>query len=187
VAAAGAVPLILALAGSDYLLPRNLIALYVPLVLAVAAGLGAAGRLGIAGAAAICAVALTVNIEVTQDAKLQRDDWRGAAKALGLATAEPKAVIVSPDYAKRPLRLYAGELPTLPAGTAVKEVDLIVNGRPPSPPPPAPPGFTQGSTKQTPSYVLTRYLSPVPAAVDPAAFPTPKPPAALLQTKGTSP
>jgi 4-amino-4-deoxy-L-arabinose transferase-like glycosyltransferase len=188
VAAAGAVPLVLALAGSDYLLPRNVIALYVPLVLAVAAGLGNAGRLGTAGAIAICAVALIVNIEVTSDAKLQRDDWRGAARALGPTTAGPRAVIVSPDYAKRPLRLYAGSLPPLPPGTAVTEVDLIVNARPPSPPPAAPPPFRQASTKQTPSYVLTRYVSSAPAPVDPNAFPTPKPSAALIQqTKGTTP
>jgi 4-amino-4-deoxy-L-arabinose transferase-like glycosyltransferase len=185
VAAAAAVPLVLALLGSDYLLPRNLIALYVPLVIAVAAGLRAAGRLGLVGTAAICAVALAVNVEVASDAKLQRDDWRGAARALGPAT-EPRAVIVSPDYAKKPLRLYAGSLPPLPPGASLREVDVIVNARPPAPPAPPPPGFELAGTVTTPSYVLARYRSPAPIAVDPAQFPTPKPAAALIQ-KGTSP
>jgi mannosyltransferase len=181
-AAAGAFPLALALAGSDYLLPRNLIAVYVPLVLVVAAGLAKAGRAGIAGAAVICAVALTVNLEVTQDADLQRDDWRQAAKQLGTPPPnQTRAVIVSPDFAKKPLRLYAGSLPPLPPSTPVNEVYLLVNARPPSPPPPPPPGFQAGPTTRTPSYTLTRYLSAAPAPVDPTKFPTPKPAAILIQ------
>jgi mannosyltransferase len=179
-AAAAAVPLVLALIGSDYLLPRNLIAIYVPIVLVVAAGLARAGALGTIGAVAICAVAVAVNVEVTQDEKLQRDDWRSAAQALGAPT-EPRAVIVSPDYARKPLRLYAGSLAPLPPGALVKEVDLIVNARPAAPPPAPPPGWTAAGTITTPSYVLARYRSAAPVAVDPAAFPTPKPPAILLQ------
>jgi mannosyltransferase len=181
-AAAGAIPLALAIAGTDYLLPRNLIAVYVPLVLVVAAGLATAGRAGIAGAAVICAVALTVNLEVTQDANLQRDDWRQAAKQLGTPpTNQTRAVIVSPDFAKKPLRLYAGSLPPLPPNTPVNEVDLIVNARPPSPPPAPPPGFQVKATTRTPSYTLTRYLSAAPAPVDPTKFPTAKPAAILIQ------
>ncbi|MDX6668523.1 MAG: mannosyltransferase [Solirubrobacteraceae bacterium] len=157
--AAGVVPLVLAVLGADYLLPRNEIALYLPLVLAVAAGLGAAGRLGIAGAAAICAVAITVNLEVTSDAKLQRDDWRGAARALGSAP-EPRAIVVTPDYESKPLRLYARRLePIPPQGTDVTQVVTVANGRPPQAAP-APQGFTEFSRTTTPSYVLVRYHAP---------------------------
>jgi hypothetical protein len=149
--------MLLAAAGADYLLPRNLIAGYVPLVLVTAAGL--AGRLGLAGAVAICAVAIAVNVEVARDAKLQRDDWRGAAKALGPA-GETRVVVVTPDFAKKPLRLYAGSLPPLPPGGAdVREVVAIVNGRPPKDPAP-PQGFTEVSRTRTPSYVLVRYRAP---------------------------
>jgi hypothetical protein len=96
-------------------------------------------------------------------------------------------VIVSPDYAKKPLRLYAGSLPPLPPGATVREVDVIVNARPPAPAPaPPPPPFEPAGTVTTPSYILTRYRAPTPVAVDPAAFPTPKPAAILIQ-KGTSP
>jgi mannosyltransferase len=161
-AAAVLVPLVATFAGADYLLPRNLIAVYVPVVLAVAAGLR--GRLGLAGAVVICAVALTVNLEVASDAKLQRDDWRGAAKALGKAT-ETRVVIVTPDYAKKPLRLYAGSLPELPpSGADVREVVIIDSARPPKDPAP-PPGFTEVSRVRTPSYVLVRYRSQAPARV----------------------
>lgn len=161
-AAAALIPIVATFAGADYLLPRNLIAVYVPIVLAVAIGLR--GRLGIAGAAIICAVALTVNLEVASDAKLQRDDWRGAARALGTPT-ETRVVIVTPDYAKKPLRLYAGPMPPAPIAVRVREVVIIDNARPPKDPAP-PPGFTEVSRVRTPSYVLVRYRSPKPSAVN---------------------
>ena len=158
--AAGLLPLALAAFGADYVLPRNLIAVYVPVILVVAAGL--AGRLGLLGATVICAVALAVNVEVASNVKLQRDDWRGAAKALGPAP-ETRVVVVTPSYAKKPLRLYAGSLPPLPPqGADVREVVAIVNGRPPKDPAP-PAGFDQVVARvRTPSYVLVRFRSPVP-------------------------
>ncbi|MEA2432025.1 MAG: mannosyltransferase [Thermoleophilaceae bacterium] len=156
-AAAALLPLLLTVVGADYVLPRNLIAVYVPIVLVAAAGL--AGRIGLAGAGVICAVALVVNVEVASDVKLQRDDWRGAAKALGRAP-ETRVVIVTPVYAKKPLRLYAGSLPPVPpSGVDVREVDVIVNGRPPKDPAP-PQGFTEVSRTGTPSYLVVRYQAP---------------------------
>jgi 4-amino-4-deoxy-L-arabinose transferase-like glycosyltransferase len=173
--AAALVPLLLALLGADYLLPRNVIALYVPVVLVVAAGLGARGRLGIAGAAVICAVALVVNAEVATDAKLQRDDWRGAAKKLGPV----QAVLVTPDFEAKPLRLYAyGLEPIPPQGADVQQLATIANGRPPEPPP-APPGFTETGRTATQSYVLTHYTAAAPQHI-------PATPGSLIQ-KGTNP
>jgi hypothetical protein len=175
-AAAALVPLVAAVAGSDYLLPRNLIAVYVPVLLATAAGLAAARRLGIAGAAVICAVALTVNVEVASDAKLQRDDWRGAARALGPA----QAVVVTPEYESKPLRLYARELaPIPPQGADVTRLVTISNGRPPHAAPP-PQGFTEQSRTTTPSYVITRYAAPAPQHLAAA-------PGILIPQKGTNP
>jgi hypothetical protein len=179
------VPVAMALAGADYLLDRNVIALYVPLVLAVAAGLGSA-RFGLAGAAVICAVALVVDVQVASQAKLQRDDWRSVAAALGPAVA-PRAIVVTPDYAKKPLRLYAGSLPPLtPAGADVTEVDVIGNARPVAfrdPPPPA--GFALASREITPSYELIRFRSAAPVHVTPDALAASrlgrKPPAILLR------
>jgi hypothetical protein len=155
-------------------------------VLAVAAGLGAWRRLGLAGAAVICAVAVVVNVQVASQAKLQRDDWRGLAAALGPAR-EPRAIVVTPDYAKKPLRLYAGSMPPLaPAGADVIEVDVIGNARPVAfrdPPPPA--GFALASRKITPSYELVRFRAPAPVHVTPDALAGsrlgPKPPAILVR------
>jgi mannosyltransferase len=157
---AAVVPLALALAGADYVLARNMIAVYLPVILVAAAGLR--GRVGLAGAAVICAVALVVNVEVATNVKLQRDDWRSAAKALGPAP-ETRVVIVTPPYAKKPLRLYAGSLPPVPPqGVDVREVVAIMYGRPPNYPA-APPGFPQVVARvRTPSYALVRFRSPVP-------------------------
>jgi uncharacterized membrane protein len=152
---AAAVPLALALAGADYLLPRNAIAIYVPLILVAGAGLAAARRPGIAGAAVICVVAIVVNLEVATDPKLERDDWRGAAAGLGPA----QAVVVTPDFHAKPLRLYARDLEPVPAqGVDVTQIATIGVGRPPQAPPP-PPGFTEQSRTTTASYVLTRYTA----------------------------
>jgi hypothetical protein len=69
-------------------------------------------------------------------------------------------VIVTPVYAKKPLRLYAGSLPPVPpSGVDVREVDVIVNGRPPKDPAP-PQGFTEVSRTGTPSYLVVRYQAP---------------------------
>lgn len=165
-AAAALVPLLATLAGADYLLPRNLIAVYVPIVLVAAAGLALAGRAGLAGAAAICVVAVVVNVEVASDAKLQRDDWRGAARALGRPATEPRAVVVTPEWERKPLRLYAGALPRRSA--PVREAVAIATGRPPPRDLPAPPGFTEVGRKRTASYILVRYRSATPR-VFPAA------------------
>jgi hypothetical protein len=117
-----------------------------------------------------------VNIEVATDAELQRDDWRGAARALGPA----QAVRVAPEYESKPLRLYARELePIPPQGADVTRLTTIANGRPPRPPPP-PPGFTEQSRTTTPSYVITRYAAPAPRHLAAA-------PGILIPQKGTNP
>ena len=184
VAFGAGVPLLFALLGSDYLLPRNIIAVYVPLVLAVAAGLGLARRAGLAGAVVICAVALVVDIQVTSDARLQRTDWRDAAHALGTGT---KAIVVTPAWDQKPLRLYASGLGLLPATpTPVTEVVSIAEGQPPRfPDPPPPPGFRLAEKRVTASYELIRYVSDSPQPVSGATLSPskigPKPPFFLLR------
>ena len=70
-----AAPVVLALAGADYLLARNLLPLWVPLAVAVAIGLGTrrGGRLGVGAAAALALGSLWLLVAVPLDPGLQRE------------------------------------------------------------------------------------------------------------------
>ena len=190
-AATLAIPLAIKLAGADYVLARNVIALYVPLILAAAGGLGLAraGRVGVLGAVALCAAALVVNVQVAYNSKLERDDWRGAARALG-PPIQTRAVVVTSAPQAKPLQLYAGEMQVLPTwGATVGEVDVVGNARPPRfAEPPQPSGFRGVYRKITPSYELIRYVSPRPVTVTRAELARSrlgaKPAAILLQSPG---
>jgi mannosyltransferase len=156
--------LVLKLAGLDYFFPRNLIEAFVPLLLAVAVGL-AALRLGPLVAGGLVAAGIALAIQVGVNPAVERDDWRGAARALRPGTA----VVVSPEVGKTPLRLYASRLRRMPlTGARVTEVDLVANARPPRfATPPAPAGFRLVATRTTDSYELVRYTAVAPRLVGP--------------------
>jgi 4-amino-4-deoxy-L-arabinose transferase-like glycosyltransferase len=120
-----AVPLLLAVAGFDYLFPRNAIAAFVPAAIALAAGF-ATSRVGLAAAAALCVIAVAVNIQVSFNESLQRDDFRGLAKALGQPEGD-RAIVISSQVQLRGLEQYAGPLPKFPpSGVDVYEVDAVL-------------------------------------------------------------
>jgi hypothetical protein len=86
IAVAGfALAMLVVACGTDNLVTRNLLALWLPAAMTVAAGLGSAraGRIGIAITAAICALGLTATISVLTDYALQRPDWSAVVQALG--------------------------------------------------------------------------------------------------------
>jgi 4-amino-4-deoxy-L-arabinose transferase-like glycosyltransferase len=75
-AAGGAVvPVLLAALGADYLLPRNLLVLWLPLTAAVAIGIAVSGnrRLGVAAVAVSAVGSLCVLVAVSLDPALQRE------------------------------------------------------------------------------------------------------------------
>ena len=80
-----AVVMLVDAAGSDTVLTRNLLALWLPLAILVAAGLGGAraGRVGVGITALLCAIGLTATISVATVGTLQRPDWSAVARALG--------------------------------------------------------------------------------------------------------
>src|SRR2546421_1291262 len=93
-----AIPFVLALSGADYFETRNLLPIWLPFSVAAAAGLliGARNtRGGVAGIAALAVLGLIAVIAVDVTPNWRRDDWRGAARALGKA-GEPRAVVVTP-------------------------------------------------------------------------------------------
>jgi mannosyltransferase len=72
-AGALAMPVLLAVFGADYVLPRNLLPLLVPLTVAVAIGLAAGARLGVSALAAGAAGSLCVLVAVPLEPDLQRE------------------------------------------------------------------------------------------------------------------
>jgi mannosyltransferase len=118
--------------GIDNLITRNMIALWLPSALLVAAGLGArrAGVLGIVAAVALCATGIGATVGVAADRNFQRPDWRAVARVLGTRPAPgagARAILIERYGELLPLSLY---LPGLKfwrhnRATGVTEVDVI--------------------------------------------------------------
>jgi len=124
------VPLVVALLGEDYYIPRALIPAWIPLAVVVGAAC-TAPRARAAGA--ILAVVLLgsfvyAQVKITDNAQYQRPDWRGVARALGPANATRAIVADDGSAATDPLAIY---LPGVswngpPAGpVTVSEVDVV--------------------------------------------------------------
>jgi 4-amino-4-deoxy-L-arabinose transferase-like glycosyltransferase len=153
-----AIPFVLALAGLDYFETRNLLALWLPFAVAVAAGLVlVGGRRGLAGVALLGVLGLAAVIAVDVVPNWRRDDWRGAAQALG-PTRELRAVVVTPASGRVPLALYVKGLTPMPSqGVSLDKVALVSKGKrvtgkvhPPAPPRPRNP--------QIPGFVPLRHV-----------------------------
>ena len=103
--------LILALAGFDDLLTRNMLGLWPAAALLVAGGLaadrGRARWVGLGAAVALCVMGLVTAVGVAFDRDLQRPDWRVVASALGRgAPAGGRAILVQHYRDLLPLSLY---------------------------------------------------------------------------------
>ena len=122
------VPMLLAAKGDlSGLTTRYLVGAWVPLVAIAAAGLTTrgSGRVGVAVATALCALFLAVVLGSAWEPKFDRDDWRGAAQALGPA-AVARAVVVSPGLGTPALELYLpGSRALRERGEPVREVALV--------------------------------------------------------------
>jgi hypothetical protein len=122
---------VLALAGSDEIITRNVIVALVPLIVLVAGGLGArrAGWLGVAGGTVLCAVGLTAAVAVKVDSNLQRPAWRELARVLeaNRPSGTRTAILMEHYYPGiEPLAVYLPGLHFVrPRGVRVNEIDLI--------------------------------------------------------------
>jgi mannosyltransferase len=133
-AAAILVPIALAEAGRDYVVPRNLMPAWIPLavVLGAACTVPRARALGALLAAALVAAFVWAGVVIDGNPAYQRDDWRGAAAALGTAAGTRAIVAYEGNLAEQPLAVY---LPRtgfsysgVPAGAGrvdVSEVDVV--------------------------------------------------------------
>lgn len=100
-----ALPLLVGVVGPDYFIGRNVITSLAPLMVAVAAGLGArrAGLPGIFAVIGLCAVSLGVVVAVGTNPDLQKPNWRELGATL--RTRESGMVMVQ-DYLGTPLLRY---------------------------------------------------------------------------------
>lgn len=131
VAAGGVVLTLLAAAlGLDYVVGRNMLPLFIPLIVVLAAGFGVhrAGPAGLAVAGAFCLANLAFALEIDRLPKLQREDAANAAKQIG-PPRRARAVVTLRFTLSWPLRYYlphtrfaAGRLPRL------SEIDLVGSG-----------------------------------------------------------
>jgi mannosyltransferase len=124
-----ATPLLLGAFGADYLDGRNLIPVFVPLVVAIAAGFGVrrAGWAGLALAGAFCLCSLAFAIEVDRLPRLQREDLRNAAAELGPARAD-RAIVTIHYSGNMPLEYYLGAHPAHGSLPPLREIDLVGSG-----------------------------------------------------------
>jgi mannosyltransferase len=175
-------PVLLALVGVDFLDTRNLLPALPPLCIAAAVGFTTGSRR--AGQAALAftlaAVLLVVVVLVDANPVYQRDNWRGAASALG-ATALARAIVVTPGSGLYPLQVYMGRLEPLSGTVPVREVDVLAIpqqvtgegiGIPPRPiaPLPLPAGFRLFEARYTRTYTVLRYRSPTAVPVSAASL-----------------
>jgi mannosyltransferase len=163
------VAVVFAAAGKDYFDTRNMLPTWPAFVLVVAAGLGATrgGRLGVFGTIALSALSLYCVSNIVRDPAFQRDNWRGAARALGRAE-RPRAIVADLYTSEPPLQTYMRGVGGYPAsGVRLQEVDVIwlergSFGRPIIPVrPDALPGFELQELR-TSSYIDLRYRTATP-------------------------
>jgi mannosyltransferase len=135
--------LIVDAAGSDTILSRNLLGLWLPLAMLLAAGLAAARvwRVGAAITVLLCAIGLTATISVATTGTLERPDWAAVAKALGpwpaasqpagatrvlLFQRDPWLQSLTQVYLPHTRRLGKHNPPT----HDTTEIDIVVNSSP---------------------------------------------------------
>jgi 4-amino-4-deoxy-L-arabinose transferase-like glycosyltransferase len=159
---------------TDYFDTRNLLATWPALAVVVAIGLGAAraGPWGAIGVGGLALLSLVCIANIVGDPDFQRDNWRGAVQALGSPTTT--RAIVADIGSPVPLKPYLHDLGAYPpAGTPVREVDMIWVGRrgyghPLIPVAPVALAGFQSREIRTRSYIVVRYRAPT-ATVEPFA------------------
>ena len=136
-----ALSLLLIAVGFDDLITRNILPLWLPAALVVAAGLSVRrfAPLGIAAVVALCAIGVTAAVGVAAERNLQRPDWRYVARALGTVPTPRRgiagrAILIQHYRTLLPLSLYLRGLRVMPAaGARVTELDVIAMSAPQEP------------------------------------------------------
>jgi mannosyltransferase len=169
VAASGVLlPIALALAGADYLAPRNLVAAMVPLsaLLAIVIVARPTGWVGMALAGLVALLFLALSVDVDLSPRLQRGDWADVARLL---RAGPRArAIATVELGAAPLEYYLPPLANLARGSSVSVSEIDETGYAPlrksAGRPPAP-GFRLVESRDIHGLVVYRFTSSVPVTI----------------------
>jgi mannosyltransferase len=161
------VPVVLSLAGTDYVLARNAIVAVPPAVVCLAAGY-AANRAGLFAGVVLCMLSLAIGLAASLDPRYARTDWRGVSQAIGRAPAQ-RALVVSPDIDATLWSIYLPRVLDAPdERLSVNEIvvaALATQGgfsteavKPPTTAPvESPAGFVLARVRRTSTFVLVRY------------------------------
>ncbi|PTL56469.1 glycosyltransferase family 39 protein [Paraconexibacter algicola] len=180
-AASVLVPLLLVVAGDDYLVTRNLLAVAVPLLVLLAVGTaGLPPRAGTVVAVALATVGAATAIAVQVDDGSQRENWRDATAAFGHeATGRGRAIVVLPGSGRVAVEHY------LPGARLLRRPEVVdglvvlgvagtsAGGRTDAPAPPGQvPGFAPPTVRRASTWSAAAYApaDPAGAAVDPGAL-----------------
>ena len=161
-----AVPLLLAVAGRDYFVPRALIGAWLPLSIVVAAACTAPrARLpgAVLGIVTLGAFAFAW-AKIEGNRQYQRPDWRGVAHALGPASVPRAVAAYDGGFAAVPIALYLGGQglsPGDPRRVTVDEID-VVGGRWQTTPQRPPGGARLVGTAVDGPYLVRRFALPAP-------------------------
>jgi mannosyltransferase len=174
VTAAGVlIPLAMAVAGADYLAPRNLVGAMVPfsaLIAVLATWPAPRDALGPTLLTVALLALLGVTLTVELDAKYQRSDWRGIVKAL--PAGNMRAMVVN-ELGSAPLRYYTPGLEQLHSGESVRVSEIVLAGEEPlkesAGRPPAP-GFKLVARHDYTGLVALRFVSAQPETVSERAL-----------------
>lgn len=150
----------------DLFLDRNVIGAWVPLAVFVAGGLTTrrAGLVGVLCVAGLVAWSLIVTVQVATRPDLQRDDWRGAARAV--AIEERSVVVVYPAYQSAALVRQLPAREELGERVTVEQIVLVLAGfdEPPSSFV-VPSGFEEARSETVQHFRVLEYRAPSPLAV----------------------
>ena len=179
VAAGGVlIPVLLAVAGADYLAPRNLVAAMIPVSALIAVLLASPVRsaAGLSLALVVVLAFLALSIDVDLSPRLQRGNWRDVAAALrgaGGGAGGGERAITTVELGAAPLEYYLPGLHNLQAGSSVRLTEIDETGYAPlrssAGEPPAP-GFTLFARLDVDGLVVYRFRSPVARLVSEAAL-----------------
>jgi len=168
------IPLAMALAGADYLAPRNVVGAMIPLTAMVAVVISSqrTGLGGLVVAALLGLAFLAITLDVNGNVRLQRSDWSGVVAAIRTPLA-PARVITTEELASAPLEYYMPPLYNMTAGSSARfrEIDEIgwFPLRANASAPPAP-GFHLAQRLDIHDLIVYRFVSPSAVSVSERAL-----------------